>query len=154
MSVVKTTVKIETTAGGTIVLGRHGAIGSNRDNPLVTDVAGGVYQNVGTIATVSALTIYDADASPGGDLPATFLKLYFWCDQDTHVQLLSGATNVIFSCAKEDPLLMSSGTTSFDLLASADAANLTSEETLGALDEITIWNLGLVTANYHLILVL
>ena len=120
MANVNTTVIIEVSGHGTYTLGKHGAAANSIHTPLITATATatGLHEKKGSLAGATAALIYDATV----DLPATFIKLFFWADQDYQIQLLTTDNEVTHSGAALDPFILSEGgaLTSVGILASAN----------------------------------
>ncbi len=136
---------------GGYVSGHQGAAATRAAAPFETTTAGLVHHRVGVTSAAATVILYDAGAAAGDDLPVTWLKLWFWCDVDCHLQLieLGTPTNVIIPVIALDPFTMSTG----KLLAAA--ANTILNEKDATLVEIDKIMLGVsAAANYRLILIL
>ena len=150
MANVNTTVIIEVSGHGTFTLGKHGAAADSIHTPHVTSVTGSLHERRGSVIASSSALLYEAASSDSGDLPATWNKLFFWCDVACHLQLieLGTPTNVIFNIDANDPFILSGGA----LLAAASNSVITNTTTtLVAIDKIVIGTL--LAANYHFFLV-
>ncbi len=148
MANVNTTCIIEVSGHGTYTLGKHGAVANSLWTPLVTTVAGGLLEKRGTVAAGASASLYDVGQ---GDLPATWLKLYYWADVATQLQLIeeTSETNVVLNVAANDPVILSGG----KMLAAANATVITDGAALTvATDKIIM--AAAVEANYHCFLVL
>ena len=149
MANVNTTVIIEVTGHGTITLGKHGAVADSLLKPLITTVAGGLLERRGTIGAGTAITLYDVGQ---GDLPATWLKFFFWCSVACQLQFIGEGTpsDVILDVAATDPVVLSGG----KMLASASSSN---EISNGATSTVVINKIlagSTAGGDYHMILVL
>ena len=146
---VNTTVVIEVSGHGTITLGKHGATTDSIYTPLVTTVAGGLLERRGTISAGTAVTLYDVGQ---GDLPATWLKFFFWCSAACQLQLIAEGTpsDVILDVAATDPVILSLG----KMLASVTSSNEISDGATTTLVLNKILAGSTAGGDYHMILVL
>jgi len=149
MANVNITTILEVSGHGTITLGKHGATSDSIQVPKVVTVTGSLVEKKGALSAGAAATLYDVGA---GDVPATWLKFFYWCDVASQLQLLDEATptDVILDVAAEDPVVLSLG----KMLADTGAAT---EITNGAASTVVINKIicaSAVIANYHSIIIL
>ncbi len=114
----RTITTIEMSSQGGFVIGHQGAANARATAPLETTTDGLTHQVVGVSTAAQGLTLYDA----ANDLPATWIKLWFWCDDDCDLQLITSATNVVIPIKALDPFVMATG----KLLATASTSKITS----------------------------
>jgi len=146
----RTITTIEMSSQGGFVIGHQGAATSRAAAPLETTVAGLTHQVVGVSASgATALTLYDATGTPAADLPATWIKLWFWADVACHLQLIATGSNVIIPVAIRDPFVMSAG----DLLGAANTTKITDAVSLVTDIQQIVLGTSAVT-NYRLLLIL
>ena len=136
-------IEMATSTGRTITA-KQGSTGDDRDTPFDVTVSGTTHQRDNTLATATAVTIYDSTA----DLPATFDHGFFWSDQACQIQLVTSATNVTTDVIAKVPYVFTG-----KILGAADTTNISAAATTTAIDEITLWNGSGSTMNYTLTLV-
>lgn len=149
MSTINTVNTITMDSQGITIAAKQGAASASAATALSTTVTGTVHKLIGTVGNAAAVTMYDAVT----DVPATWDKLFFWCDQNVHLQLVDNAstgTHVTIAVNALDPFTMSDG----DLLAAASETLITNATTtLLSITQIVIGNSSGNTANFVLILV-
>lgn len=148
MANVNTTVIVEVSGIGTFTLGKSGAIANSIWTPLVTTVTGSLIEKRGALGAGASASLYDVGQ---GDVPATWLKFYYWCDVASQLQLIEEGTptNVVLDVAATDPVILSGG----KLLAAANGTVITNGAAVTvAIDKIIC--ASAVAANYHCFLVL
>ena len=146
MATVRTIVNLELLSQGVPFRGKQGAAANAAADWLLTaNLDGEIHQRIGSVGDAAAETLYDA----ANDLPATWDILFFWCDQNVHLQLLeidSGSgTNVIISVLATFPFIMGDG----DLAAVVSESPISNgATTLDPIDQVIVGNSSGSTANY------
>lgn len=123
--------------------GKQGQAADEFAEQLAVTVNGQVHQVVGSLATANVATVYDDD----DDVPADWVYLFLWADQDLYIQLIGSGSNVKFKVEATQPFVLPG----FDsLLAAADTTAITggSEPSLTDIDSIILGNYSGNTANY------
>ncbi len=146
----RTITTIEMSSQGGFVSGHQGAATARATAQFETTTAGLVHQVVGVSDSAQAFTLYDMTGSPAADLPATFIKLWFWADTDCHLQLITSATNVIIPIVALDPFVMATG----QLLAAADTSKITDRTNAVTAIQQIVAGFAASGVNYRLILIL
>ncbi len=114
MATVKTIVAMQMLSAGGIFRGKQGASADDVFTWLNTTVTGTKHERMQTIpasdgGSDDGITMYDASQD---DLPATWNFLFFWADQNMHLQLIDtsgGGTNVILPTLANFPFVMGDG---------------------------------------------
>lgn len=128
---------------GNVKSAHQGAIDSSALDPLAISVTGTVHHVTGTLATASVVTVYDDD----DDLPADWVYLYFWADQDCYLQVIVAGLSCVFKVKALQPFVLPG----FDsILPIASAVPITGgvEPAVVDIDSVVIGNYTLVTMNY------
>lgn len=122
-----------------------GKQGSSTDAPQTSfdiTVTGTIDKITGSLATATVRTLFDDDA----DFPIDWDYLHYWADQDSYIQIIGSATNVILKVEAKVPFVLS-----FDsMLAAANTTIITggTEPTLTDIDSIVIGNYSGSTMNF------
>ena len=131
---------------GRTVKGKQGEADSAFLTPYELSVDGKFHEVITTLATATAMTAWDDDSH----FPADFDFLFFWADQDTYLQLIASATNVVLTMKAYIPFIASYDT----LLAAASTTAISgSAPSVTDIDSVVIQNNSGSTANVHLCLV-
>ena len=130
---------------GNTFTGKQGAAADDFLEPFEHTVDGKIHYVSSTLATASAVTLWDED----NDAPTTGDYIFFWADQDVHLQLIAQATNVIVPVEANVPFVLGGGSTGLKILAAADTTAITNGgSTLSQIDSVVLGNSSGSTVNY------
>lgn len=153
MATLKTTCTISMSSQGITVDGKHGAASDASTTAVEMTVTGTVHERIGTVGDSAGAVMFASSGASGDDLPSAFDYLFFWSDQNVHIQLMDVANSnwAEIGVTAKHPFIMSDG----DILVhdSDTSAISDASATLNAIDKIVVGNSSGATANYHLILV-
>ncbi len=129
--------------GGNTFTGKQGlvadAIGDNYD----ITVAGDAHIVPGTLATATAVTLFDDD----DDVPIDWDYLYLWASGICYLQLIAGSTSVVHKIAAYQPFVLPG----YDsMLPAASATPITggSEPSLTDIDSAVLGNYSGASINF------
>lgn len=128
---------------GNVKSGKQGDILSSVLDPLAVTVVGQTHSVTGALATASAVTVYDDD----DDVPADWVYLYFWADQDCYLQLIVAGASCVFKVKALQPFVLPG----FDaILPAASATPIAggAEPVPLDIDSVVIGNYSGSTLNY------
>jgi hypothetical protein len=126
--------------------GKQGSIADAPQTPFPVTVTGTGLFLTGSFATATPRTIYD----DSGDFPASFDFTHYWCDVNSYIQFVFGASNVILPVLAKVPFCLAPLAANLCGIAAANTTIMTgTEPTLTDLDKVVIaqWSGG--TANYR-----
>ncbi len=125
--------------------GKSGQQGEADDgflDPLDIAVVGLIAESIGTLATASAATLYNAASS----LPATFAYLHFVGNQDCYLQIIGSATSLVVKVLAGAPFVLSVGS----VLGAASTTAITggAEPAVTAVAKVVVGNYSGETLTY------
>lgn len=123
--------------------GKQGAPDDTITTAYGITVTGTTHYVVGSLATATAVTVYDDD----DDTPADWDYLYYWADQITYIQIIGSGSNVVFKVAAYQPFALPG----YDsMLAAANTTPITggAEPSLTDIDSVVLGNYSGNTANF------
>lgn len=119
--------------GGGVLSGKQGDAEDADTDPVILDGDGDGFVVAGTLATATAVKIYDDDTHT----PTSFLAMHLWTSVDMYVQVIGATSNVIFPVEAEVPFMLSSSL----MLAAANTTPLSgSAPSTEDIDSIVIQN--------------
>ena len=127
---------------GVTYASQQGASTAGFDTAYDITVNGTCHSMIGSLATATVNTVFDDD----NDFPADFQYLHYVSDQDSYIQFVGSATNVIFKVTAKVPITL----TYDSLLAAADTTIITggAEPSVTDIDSVVIGNYSGTTMNY------
>lgn len=133
----------EMSSQGIVKAGKQGLAADAPGDGLAVTVTGTAHHVTGSLATATAVTVWDDD----DDAPADWDYLFFWADQDLYIQLIGSGSNVVFKIEATQPFVLPGFDT---LLAAASTTAITggTEPTLTDIDSVVLGNYSGSTANY------
>ena len=132
----------EVTARGVTFTGRQGADTSAENNDaFIVSVTGDCHQMAGTLATATALKVWDDDTHK----PSDFTYMFFVADVDMYIQIVGTATNATLNCVAGVPFILS-----YDqILAAANTTDISgSAPSMEDIDHVVIQNNSGGDGNY------
>lgn len=126
--------------------GKQGAATAAPQTPFDITVTGTGLFLTGTLATATVRTIFDDDS----EFPVSFDYLHYWADQNSYLQLIFAATNVILPVLAKVPFVLGPLAANLVGLAAANTTIITggTEPTLTDLDSVVIGNYSGTTMNF------
>lgn len=130
---------------------KQGTYTDTPQTPFALTVTGTCEDPTGSLATATVRTIYDSSTQ----FPATFDFTHYWADQNSYIQFVFAATNVILPVLAKVPFNLAPLAASLVGLAVADTTIITggAEPTLTNLSKVVIGNYSGSTMNYRFLLV-
>ena len=128
-------------------LAKQGTITDAPQTPFGITVTGTCDFITCSLTTATVRTVYDDDA----DFPTSFDYLYYWADQNSYIQLIFAATNVILPVLAKVPFVLGPLAANLAGLAAANTTIITggTEPTLTDLDSVVIGNYSGATMNFN-----
>lgn len=131
--------------------GKQGAIADASQTPFAVTVDGVCLDDTGSLATATVRTVYN----DSNQFPTAVDYLFYWADQNSYIQLVFGASNVILPVLAYVPFVLAPLAADLDGLAAANTTIITggTQPTLTDLDKVVIGNYSGSTMNYRFLLV-
>mgnify|MGYP001569343244 CR=1 FL=1 len=89
--------------GGNTISGKQGLSTDTATDPVEITIDGDAHAVPGTLATATAVTIYDDD----NDVPIDFDYMFIWTSVDMYLQIIGATGNVVFHLLAEVPFVLS-----------------------------------------------
>jgi len=119
--------------GGEAITGKQGDAADAATDVAQIDVEGDGHVVPGTLATATAVTLYDDD----NDVPIDWVYFYLWTSVEMFVQIIGATANVVFHVRAEIPFTLSYD----DFLAAANTTPLSgAAPTTEDIDSIVLQN--------------
>lgn len=132
--------------GGGVISGKQGATVDTDSDPFVIDVEGDAHLFSGTLATATAVEVWNnAD-----DQPVTWEYLFVWSSVDMYLQIIGETGNVIFDVRAFTPFQLAY----CEILVAANTTPLSgTEPTTEAIESLVLQNNSGGPGNFRVALV-